>query len=179
MLVELSQLQDTEVGDGTTSVVIIAAELLKRANELVKEKVHPTSVIAGFRQALKESIRYMKDNLVVKVDDLGQEALLQVAKTSMSSKLVSAEADYFADIVVKAVQATKIVTSNQETKYPIKAVRILKCHGQSLRETMFFPGYCLNLGRASQGMPMKITNARIACLDFNLNKYKCGWGVSV
>ena len=64
------------MGDGTTSVVIIAAELLKRANELVKEKVHPTSVIAGFRLALRERTKYIKEKLVQKVDDLGVESLL-------------------------------------------------------------------------------------------------------
>lgn len=59
VLVELSQIQDREVGDGTTSVVILAAELLKRANELVKMKVHPTSIMAGYRLALKESVKWI------------------------------------------------------------------------------------------------------------------------
>ena len=60
VLVELSDLQDQEVGDGTTSVVIIAAELLKRANQLVKHKIHPTSVISGYRLAMRESVKYIK-----------------------------------------------------------------------------------------------------------------------
>jgi T-complex protein 1 subunit alpha len=59
VLVELSQIQDREVGDGTTSVVILAAELLKRANELVKNKVHPTSIMSGYRLALKESVNFI------------------------------------------------------------------------------------------------------------------------
>ncbi|EJW71229.1 T-complex protein 1 subunit alpha, partial [Wuchereria bancrofti] len=64
VLVELAQLQDEEVGDGTTSVVIVAAELLKSADELVKQQVHPTTVINGYRLACKESVRYMQDAVV-------------------------------------------------------------------------------------------------------------------
>ena len=67
VLVELAALQDEEVGDGTTSVVIIAAELLKNADELVKQKIHPTSIIAGYRLAMKESVKYIKEHLTYKV----------------------------------------------------------------------------------------------------------------
>ena len=67
VLCELAELQDQEIGDGTTSVVIIAAELLKNANELVKYKIHPTSIISGYKLACKEAVRYIQDNLVIKV----------------------------------------------------------------------------------------------------------------
>merc|ERR1712179_551510 len=73
VLVELADLQDQEVGDGTTSVVIIAAELLKNAEELVKQKIHPTSIISGYRLACKEACKYLNDNLTINVDDLGRE----------------------------------------------------------------------------------------------------------
>jgi len=76
VLVELSQIQDREVGDGTTSVVILAAELLKRANELVKNKVHPTSIMAGYRLALKESVKHIQQVLSVKTETLGEDALI-------------------------------------------------------------------------------------------------------
>ena len=69
VLVELAALQDEEVGDGTTGVVIIAAELLKNADELVKQKIHPTSVIAGYRLAMKESVKYIKEHLTYKVQN--------------------------------------------------------------------------------------------------------------
>jgi T-complex protein 1 subunit alpha len=104
VLVELSQLQDREVGDGTTSVVIIAAELLKRANELVKNKIHPTSIMSGYRLALRESVKFIQQHLSVKVESLGKDALLNACKTSMSSKLLGAESDFFADMVVTAMQ---------------------------------------------------------------------------
>ena len=111
VLVELSQIQDREVGDGTTSVVILAAELLKRANELVKNKVHPTSIMAGYRLALKESVNFLAKNLSVKTDTLSQEAIIQAAKTSMSSKLLGAEADFFAQMVVDAMNKVKMTNA--------------------------------------------------------------------
>jgi T-complex protein 1 subunit alpha len=88
IFVDLAQKQDKEVGDGTTSVVIIAAELLRRANELVKAKIHPTTVITGYRLACKEAVKFMQDQLCIKVDALGRDALINVAKTTMASKII-------------------------------------------------------------------------------------------
>ena len=79
ILVELAQQQDKEVGDGTTSVVILAAELLRRANELVKNKIHPTTIITGYRLACREALKYIQDVLAVKVDALGRESLINLS----------------------------------------------------------------------------------------------------
>lgn len=76
VLVELAQLQDAEVGDGTTSVVIVAAELLKRANALVSDGIHPTVVMAGYRIAVKEAVKYIKSNLIVQGDRLSTDNLI-------------------------------------------------------------------------------------------------------
>lgn len=89
IFVDLAQKQDKEVGDGTTSVVIIAAELLRRANELVKAKIHPTTIITGYRLACREAVKFIQDQLSIKVDSLGKEALINVAKTTMSSKILA------------------------------------------------------------------------------------------
>merc|ERR1719258_916600 len=87
VLVELADLQDQEVGDGTTSVVIIAAELLKRANTLVRNKIHPTSIISGYRLAMREACRYIDGSLSHSTDSLGEGTIINIAKTSMSSKI--------------------------------------------------------------------------------------------
>merc|ERR1719186_277242 len=79
VLVELAQLQDEEVGDGTTSVVIIAAELLKAADELIKQKVHPTTIINGYKLACKESCKFITENLCIPAADLGKSCLMNVA----------------------------------------------------------------------------------------------------
>ena len=91
------------MGDGTTSVVILAAELLKRANDLIKNKVHPTNIIAGYKLAAKEACLFLEKNMSVPVSKLGKDALVNAAKTSMSSKLIGPEKDLFSELCVEAV----------------------------------------------------------------------------
>jgi len=179
VLVELAELQDQEVGDGTTSVVILAAELLRRANELVSRKIHPTSIISGFRLASREAVKYIQEHIQVDVASLGQNSLISAAKTSMSSKLINSESDFFAKMCVDAMLRVKSVNSRGEEKYPVKSVNILKAHGKSAKESVFVEGYALNCTVASQAMKKRITDAKIALLDFNLNKQKMALGVQV
>ncbi|KAF1328915.1 T-complex protein 1, alpha subunit, partial [Globisporangium splendens] len=183
VLVELAGLQDQEVGDGTTSVVIIAAELLKRANELVKNKIHPTSIIAGYRLAMREAVKYIKENLSVPVDSIGRESLVNAAKTSMSSKILGPESEFFANLVVDAVTSVKVVEEGAKGKskarYPVSSINILKAHGQSALETLLVDGFALNCTKASQQMPTYIKNAKIALLDFDLQRHRMQMGVSV
>jgi len=180
LMVDLSDLQDKEVGDGTTSVVIIAGELLKRANQLVQSGVHPTSVISGYKLAMKESVRYIEENLAVKVETLGREALVNVAKTTLNSKYIGAESDYFANLIVDAVSAVKMVSATGEAKYPVKAVNLLKTHGKSSKESTLVHGYALShTQKAAQGMPSHIPKAKIALLDFNLRQHRMQLGVQV
>lgn len=178
VLVELAQLQDQEVGDGTTSVVIVAAELLKRANELIKNNIHPTVVMAGYRLAVKEAVKYIKNNLVVAADTLGRENLINAAKTSMSSKIIGSESTFFADLAVSAALTVKY-DKDGKNKCPIGNIHILKSHGQSALDSELVDGFALNCGRASPAMPTELHNVKIAMLDFNLQKHKLQMGVQV
>ena len=179
VLVELSNLQDQEVGDGTTSVVIFAAELLKQANELVKAGVHPTLVIAGLNLAKREACKFIAQTMSSKVEDLGKDCIMNAARTSMSSKIIGGESAFFAQLAVDAVTAVRTVNNKGKVKYPIKAINILKAHGKSLKDSQLVNGYALNCTRAAQGMPTFVKGAKIALLDIDLRKMKLALGVQV
>jgi T-complex protein 1 subunit alpha len=182
VLVQLSEMQDKEVGDGTTSVVILASELLKRAHELVKNGIHPTSVMAGYRMAMKESIRFIKSELAVKTEKLGREVAFNVARTTLSSKIFGRESDFFANMAVDAMSMVKDVDPESgKARYPVKSVGIIKQHGGSAKDSSLIHGFVLGpgMGRAAQGMPRTITGAKIALLDIDLRKTKMAMGVQV
>lgn len=180
VLTELAAQQDEEVGDGTTSVVILAAELLRRANELVRSRIHPTNIIAGYRLAMREGCKFLSDKLATPVDKLGRECLVNAAKTSLSSKILgSAESDMFANMAVDAVLAIKTPVVGGKATYPIDAIHVLKAQGKSAKDSELLPGYALNQTRSSQLMPRRVAPAKIACLDVDLRRAKMKMGVSI
>ena len=187
LLVDLAQMQDKEVGDGTTSVVLIAAELLRVGQALVQNGLHPTTVISGYRAALKAAIAYIKQTLIVPVSLLATDHLIQAARTSLSSKIIGKEGDFFAKMAVQAVQSVATVSKvDGKTKYPLSAVHILKVHGMaSLDSVLFQGGFALAATRAAQGMPAAVHAAapddtvKIAILDMNLQRHRMAMGVSI
>lgn len=179
MLVDLAQLQDQEIGDGTTSVVVLAAELMKRAQDLVSMGINATNVIAGYKLALREAVKYMNDNLSLSVESLGAEVLLNIARTSMCSKIINTDSDLFSQMVVDAMMSVKTINDFGDVTYPRKAVGILKQHGKAARESELVKGFALNACRAAQGMPTEVKNAKIALVDFDLRSVKMKLGVSI
>jgi len=115
----------------------------------------------------------------VKTDLLDRNVLIQCAKTSMSSKLIGGESDFFAEMVVTAMENVKHVNKQGQTKYPVKSVHILKTHGSSGKESKLVDGYAIEATRSSQAMPKFMKNAKIACVNFNLNKFRMQMGVQV
>ncbi len=180
VLQELSRLQDSEVGDGTTSVVLVAAELLRRANELVKSGIHPTSIIQGYRIAMKEAIKYVQSHIAVKTATLTDSDLLSVARTSLNSKFIGSEDDFFAKMIVEAIKGVRTVSPEGKDKYPVSQVNVVMNHGKSsLESQLITDGYAISNGRAAQGMPQCVRGAKIALLDFDLRKHKLGLGVQI
>ena len=175
VLVQLSQLQDKEVGDGTTSVVILAAELLTKAYDLIRNQVHPSNIISGYKKAMRESVKFIEKHLTVQTSELGDKGLCNVAKTSMSSKLIGPEFELFANLCVKAVNHVRTAAD----KIPVKNINMAMAHGKSTLDSEFFDGYVLRMSRVSQQMPIRVDNPVIACLDFNLNKFRLAMGVQV
>eukprot|EP01002_Notosolenus_urceolatus_P016133 NODE_958_length_1654_cov_41.213084_g789_i0.p2 GENE.NODE_958_length_1654_cov_41.213084_g789_i0~~NODE_958_length_1654_cov_41.213084_g789_i0.p2 ORF type:complete len:538 (-),score=199.83 NODE_958_length_1654_cov_41.213084_g789_i0:40-1449(-) len=179
LLVELSQLQDEEIGDGTTSVVVIAAELLKRSSHLVAQHIHPTTIIAGYRLAMKEACKLINERLSFKTSSLGGDVLINVAKTSMSSKIIGLGSDHFAKIAVDALTSVRTINDVGDCVYPLKAISIVKQHGASARESALVDGFALPMARAGQGMPTYIQGAKIALCDFDLRVSKMKLGVQI
>lgn len=179
LLVDLSELQDQEVGDGTTSVVLLAAELLRRANDLAAAGIHATCIIAGYKMAIKESVKYIKDHLSKKLSEMNDDVVVNIAKTTLSSKILGVNAEYFAQMIVMAIRAVETSDEMGNRRFPVDAINVLKTHGKSTKESYMVNGYAIMMGRAAQGMPIDIAGAKIAFLDFPLKQYRLHLGVQV
>ena len=163
MMVEISKSTDNEVGDGTTSTVVLAGSLLEKAEELITKNVHPTVVVEGFKKASQKAIETLKE-IATKVDPTDKAFLNKIAKTSMASKMVSADSKELADMVVDAVLAVA-EKSGDKYKIDIDNVKVEKKAGGSIRDTEFIHGVVLDKEVVHGGMPKRIENAKIAVIN--------------
>ena len=163
MLVEVAKAQDNEVGDGTTTAVILAGELLSKAEGLLDKNVHPTVIIEGYKKA-SEKAQEILDQIAIPVSIDDDKTLRDVAITSLSSKGINVAEDHFAKIIVEAV---KQVSEKIDGKYTadIDLVKVIKKHGKSLDETELVKGMVIDKEVASSQMPKIIDGAKIALLN--------------
>merc|ERR1719161_501128 len=129
---------------------------------------------------MRLSVKYIQEILSQKVDNLPPETLFQVARTSLSSKFIGEDLQTFATMVVDAVKSVKIIAPDGKPKYPIAQINVIKSHGKSAAESkLILNGYALQLARAAQGMPTKVSPAKIAMIDFDLKKHRMHMGVNI
>ena len=163
MMVEISKATDNEVGDGTTSTVVLAGSLLEKAEELITKNVHPTVVVEGFKKASQKAVETLRE-LATKVDPADKAFLNKIARTSMASKMVSADSKELSEMVVDAVLAVA-ENSSEQYRVDIDNIKVEKKAGGSIRDTKFVHGIVLDKEVVHAGMPKRIENAKIAVIN--------------
>jgi thermosome len=163
MMVEISKATDNEVGDGTSSVVVLAGALIEKAEELITKDVHPTIIVDGYRKSALKAIEIF-NHLAQKIDGGNKSELIKVARTSMQTKLVSKESTELSEVVVNAALQ---VSEQNESGYvvDIDDVKVEKKAGGSLRDTKLIKGIVLDKEVVHGGMPKRVEKAKIALIN--------------
>jgi len=163
MMVEVSKTQDNEAGDGTTTAVILAGELLNKAEELTEKNVHPTIIIDGYKKASEKALDVL-EKIAIPTETNTEEYLKKAAMTSMASKLVAEHRQHLADLAVKAILE---VAEKEDGKYKadVDDVKVEKKPGESLTETKLIQGIVLDKEVTHSGMPKRVEKAKICLLD--------------
>jgi len=170
MMVEVAKTQDDEVGDGTTTVVVLAGDLLSRAQTLMDKDVHPTVIIDGYQSAGEKALEFVR-KIAVRVKPTDKTMLKKVAKTAVASKLIAEHSDFVADLAVDAV--LKVAErSGIEYRADVDDIKVEKKPGGSLSDTVLIQGVLLDKEVVHPGMPKRIENAKIALLNCPLEVEK-------
>jgi archaeal chaperonin len=164
MMVEISKATDNEVGDGTTSTVVLAGSLLSKAEDLIEKGVHPTVIVDGYRMASDRAIEILKE-ASTKVDPTDRQILGKIARTSMASKLVSVNADPLSKIVIDAVLAVAEKIGDVNLKVDTDNIKVEKKAGGSIEDTKLIQGIVLDKEVVHTAMPKSVKNANIALLN--------------
>ncbi len=173
MMVEISKATDNEVGDGTTSTVVLAGSLLSKAEELIAKGVHPTVIVDGYTMASEKAIEILK-NASTKVDPTDRQILGKIARTSMASKLVSINSEPLSKIVVDAVVEVSEKASDKNLKVDVDNIKVEKKAGGSIEDTKLIQGIVLDKEVVHGTMPKRIEEAKIALLNARIRNRKDG-----
>ena len=158
MVVEVAKTQDTECGDGTTSAVVLAGELLKLSEDLIDSNIHATVITSGYRMAADKAVEVIKSMAVDATDD---KMLKKVAMTALVGKSVGGEQSHLADVIVKAVRAIE----SDDGKVNTDHIRVEKKVGGVIRDTYLVEGVVVDKQRVHSRMPKSVSNAKIALIS--------------
>jgi len=164
MLVEVAKTQDQQCGDGTTTAVVLAGELLKRSESLIEQNVHPTVITRGFQIAVQEAQRLIDQEIGIPVKAADDAVLLDCAKTAMGSKGVFGARDELARIAVDAVKKV-VETRGDRTIADVDQVKVEKRHGGTLTDSKLIDGIIIDKERGHPRMPKHVKGAKIALLN--------------
>jgi len=173
MIVEISKTQDEEAGDGTTTAVVIAGELLKRAEELIELDVHPTVIISGYHAALNKAKELLED-FAIDIEGSGDEALLKIARTSLTGKGVGSADEHLAEIVVRAAKAVA-----DESGVDVDRINVERKIGGRVDDTIMINGVAIDKERVHPSMPAKIENAKIALINASMEIRKTEFSAEI
>jgi len=163
MMVEVAKTQDDMVGDGTTTAVVLAGELLKRAEELLEQNIHPTLIVSGYRKAAQKAMEVL-DKIGTEVNLKDKTTLKNVAVTSMGSKAVGGAKEHLAEIAIEAVN--NISEKRGERWFAdIDNIQIVKKEGKSLIDTELVKGIILDKEVVHSNMPKRVGKAKIALIN--------------
>jgi len=170
MMVEVAKTQDSEVGDGTTTAVVLAGELLKNAEALLEQNVHPTVIASGYRLAA-EKAKEILEEIATPIDLEDEETLKKIAATALSSKSASMAKEHLSTIAVKAVK--KIVEEVDGKRYvDIDSVQLVKKQGGAIDDTELIEGMIIDKEKVHPGMPNVVKDAKIALINLALEVKK-------
>jgi len=172
-MIEISRTQDEEVGDGTTSVIVLAGETLAVAEQFLQQQMHPTIVISAYRQALEEACKLMKEKVAVPIDVNNKDEMIRIIKSCIGTKFVSKWSDLACRIALDAVQAVAIDENGRKEIDIKRYAKIEKIPGGSMEESEVLRGVMINKDVVHSRMARRIENPRILLLDCNL-EYKKG-----
>merc|ERR1711992_145162 len=167
--------QDEEVGDGTTSVIVLAAEILGISSQFLEDKMHPTVIIDAYRQCLEDAVTFLRDNVAEPVDINDESALIKVIQSCIGTKFISKWSDLACQIAIRAVKTVAMeqkegMISEIDTK---RYAKIEKIPGGTIEESQVLSGVMFNKDVVHPKMKRRIENPRVLLLDCNL-EYKKG-----